>query len=68
MSKGRRIIKDRLNRAANHLEDSLNFLDETRIHFAAYGDYYSQYEKYIKSLEEVIYVALENIRKLEKKI
>ena len=68
MAKGRTIIKDRLNRAENHLEKSLDFLDETRIHFAAYGDYYSQYEKYIKSMEEMIYLVLENIRKLEKKI
>jgi len=68
MAKGRTIIKDRLNRAGNHLEDSLNFLEQTRTHFAAYGDHYKKYQEYLESLETMIYLVLENIRKLEKKI
>jgi len=68
MAKGRTIIKDRLNRAGNHLEDSLDFLSQTRVHFGAYGDHYKKYQEYLESLEAIIYLALENIRKLNEKI
>ena len=68
MAKGRTIIKDRLNRAGNHLEDSLNFLEQTKMHFQVYGDYYKKYQEYLESLEEIIFLALENVRKLEERI
>ena len=64
MATNRKVLKDRLQRAINHLEDANTFLGQAYEMFAEYGDYYGKYKEYLLAIGQTIEFAKENIKKI----
>jgi len=64
MSTNRKVLRDRLQRAINHLEDANNFLGEAYGIFSKYGEHYGKYKEYLLAIGQTIEFAKQNIEKI----
>lgn len=64
MSTNRKFIRDRLQRAINHLEEANRFLGEAYEVFSKYGDHYGKYKEYLLGVGEMIEFAKLNIERM----
>ena len=62
------IVRDRLNRALNHLEETGVYIKEVRMAFEEFGNYYENYIKLIDSIETMLAVAYETMERLKDNI
>jgi uncharacterized protein (DUF488 family) len=64
LSTNRKFLRDRLQRAINHLEEANRFLGEAYGVFSKYGDHYGKYKEYLIAVGQTIEFAKENIERL----
>ena len=64
MSMNRKVLRDKLQRAINHLEDANNFLAEAYGMFAKYGNHYGKYKEYLIGIGQMIEFAKENLERI----
>ena len=64
MATNRKFLKDRLQRAINHLEEANNFVGQAYEMFNQYGNYYGKYKEYLLAIGQTIEFAKENIQKI----
>jgi len=68
MASRRVLIRDRLNRALYHLEETGVYIKEVRMAFEQFGDYYQKYIKLIDAIETVLAMGYESLEELKNKI
>jgi len=64
MATNRKFLRDRLERAINHLDEANNFLGQAYEMFAQHGEYYGKYKEYLLAIGQTIEFAKQNIEKI----
>lgn len=64
MSTNRKFLRDRLQRAINHLEEANRYLGQAYEMFSNYGNHYGKYKEYLIAVGQTIEFAKQNIERL----